>query len=105
MNLETETDVKRSSVDDTCKRQIRDEEKSEDSTSGLGTDQVKKYHKNEDKQRITNLSDGSEESLKMIEPPPDMYTENWESHIQCSLHLFALLYKIALRSYVVIMKL
>lgn len=93
MNLETETDGKRSSIDNTCKRQIRDKENSEDSTSGLGTDQVKKYHKNEDKQRITNLSDGSVDSLKMIEPPTGMYTEHWESHIQCSLHLFALLYK------------
>lgn len=83
INLETKTDVKSFSIDDNGKRQIRDEEKSADSTSHSElTDQVKKYYKNDDEQRITNLSDGSVESLNMIEPPTGGYTEEWKLHIK-----------------------
>lgn len=89
MNPETKTDLKRFSVEQIGKTQIRDKENSVESTPLLGTDRVKQCNENEDEQRITHLSDGTVESLKMIEPPTGGYTEEWKSHIKCTLHLFS----------------
>lgn len=55
MNPETKTDVKRFSVEQTGKTQIRDKENSVESTPLLGTDRVKQCNENEDEQRITHV--------------------------------------------------
>lgn len=65
---------------------------------------MKQCNENEDEQRITQLSDGTVESLKMKKPPTGGYTEEWKSHIKCSLHFFSFV-RIALPlSYKVILK-
>lgn len=54
---------------DETETQLRDEEKLADRTSRSGTDRVKQYNENENEQGTTNLSVGTLEISKMIEPP------------------------------------